>query len=509
MIFAGSTIALKGANQEIFFIGKDSHGFNDNGTASGSGGIRTNNTASKLGDSTGSTLTFIDAVFTGSNALVSNDSSKQRIKGDSTTDVEDLKDGNFYASDVHIGQAGERTTYHILFDYTDALGNKAKKGFGKYHTYLGNINGLESDSIIKFKNAGYINEEQIKGTKATILLDNTQLKGDFRADVAVLDFRDNSPAISGNILTSDTKSSGAVLSRKLLTFDLIKSDKSLNFQGAIQAGYKIAPEYNQDGQSILTFQNAPTLNLGAKAATQASEGELNKSSFIQALANDAGFSGIKNAKTEANGFGTTSGSDSSDNKQAYILSGTRLAFEGTNITANESNKAIKEDLYELDLRFDNRDSGRGEIGLGETLGKSTLIANSITMGEAKTNSGSTAQGGRDVSSSEAKNPLGLSLTFHDAGSLVGATKDGISNVIEVKLKDNASFNGVDKIYGTLKGYGEMNVTLSGEALFESSTMSSEYTWAKPDETYKDAQVLIDGSSATKSDITLAHTSGNV
>lgn len=223
MIFAGSTIALKGANQEIFFIGKDSHGFNDNGTASGSGGSRTNNTASKLGDSTGSTLTFINAVFTGSNALVSNDSSKQRIKGDSTTDVEDLKDGNFYASDVHIGQAGERTTYHILFDYTDALGNKAKKGFGKYHTYLGNINGLESDSIIKFKNAGYINEEQIKGTKATILLDNTQLKGDFRADVAVLDFRDNSPAISGNILTSDTKSSGAVLSRKLLTFDLIKA----------------------------------------------------------------------------------------------------------------------------------------------------------------------------------------------------------------------------------------------------------------------------------------------
>lgn len=161
MIFAGSTIALKGANQEIFFIGKDSHGFNDNGTASGSGGSRTNNTASKLGDSTGSTLTFID--------------------------------------------------------------DKAKKGFGKYHTYLGNINGLESDSIIKFKNAGYINEEQIKGTKATILLDNTQLKGDFRADVAVLDFRDNSPAISGNILTSDTKSSGAVLSRKLLTFDLTKA----------------------------------------------------------------------------------------------------------------------------------------------------------------------------------------------------------------------------------------------------------------------------------------------
>ena len=559
LILEGGTIALKGANQEIFFIGKDSHGFDDPASGGGSGGSRTN-TASKLGDSSGSTLTFIDAgelkvenlvnanggsgsssqqgkgtinligstrielkdsvagagvrvpdssgstqmktltlastqssggagvpgtggvpgagtpavasgvagagtatptlaitgegitinaVFTGSNALVSNDSSKQRIKGESTTDAEDLKNGNFYASDVHIGQAGEKTTYHILFDYTDALGDKAKKGFGKYHTYLGNINGLESDSIIKFKNAGYINEDQIKGTKATIFLDNTQLKGDFRADVAVLDFRDNSPAISGNILTSDTKSSDAVLSRKLLTFDLTNSTKALNFQGAIQAGYKIAPEYTQDGQSILTFQNAPTLNLGAKAATQASDssnGTANSSSFIQALATDAGFSGIKNAKTTADGFGTAAaGRDAnSTNKQAYILSGTKLAFEGTNITANGESKAIKEDLYELDLSFDNRaDGSRGQTGLGETLGKSTLTANSITMGEAKTNSGSANPSGRDVSSSEAKNPLGLSLAFYDKGSLTADTSKegtGISNVLEVKLKDNARFN---------------------------------------------------------------------
>ena len=203
----------------------------------------------------------INAVFTGNNVL----GTGVAIKNASNGDANDV--GTSKASNVNIGQAGEETTYHILFDYTDTLGSKDNQGFGKYWTYQGTITGLTSESIIKFKNAGYINNTQIENTQATILLDNTQLKGDFRGDVAILDFRNNRPAISGNILTSDVRSatggspSTNVLSRKVLTFDLTNNTgEKLTYNHNIQAGYKIAPDYSQDGQSVLTFQNAPTIS---------------------------------------------------------------------------------------------------------------------------------------------------------------------------------------------------------------------------------------------------------
>ncbi|WP_300224340.1 hypothetical protein, partial [uncultured Helicobacter sp.] len=305
--------------------------------------------------------------------------------------------------------------------------------------------GLTSDSVIKFKNAGYINENQIQNTKATILLDNTQLKGDFRGDVAILDFRNNRPAISGNILTSDTNSSDTKLSRKLLTFDLTGGEKLKNFNGNIQAGYKIAPDYSQDGQSVLTFQNAPTLTLGDESSLglrAESAGEKNPSAFIQSLAKDVGFSGIADAKIDepiASSPAETialAAASTIDTNTSYILKGTKLVFQGTNITANGSDKAISENTYELDLSFDNRysDSARGTTGLGEVIKTSKLTANSIAMGEITT-------------TGNQKTSLGLSLSFAGSGSLVGDSKtvrtgknaSTISNVLNVKLKDNAVF----------------------------------------------------------------------
>ncbi|WP_300224320.1 hypothetical protein, partial [uncultured Helicobacter sp.] len=677
LTFGEGTIALKGANQEIIFIGSKSHGFGNTASASTlstqageSSATTTNNGVSKLGDSTGSTLTFIDAgelkvaniqngkgtinligstrielqdistgagarnstktltlykagttttapstsaltdpspitgqgitinaVFTGSNVLGDGVNIKTSSNGDAN-DVNGKK-----ASNVNIGQAGEQTTYHILFDYTDALGDKTNKGFGEYWTYQGNITGLTSDSIIKFKNAGYITGDQIANTSATILLDNTELKADFRGDNAILDFTNGRSSIAGNILTSDTKSgqSGNVLSRKTLTFDLTNNtDKKLAYNHNIQAGYKIAPNYNTTGQSILTFQNAPTMSLGDDNNTAGARGtNTNPSDFIQSLAKDVGFSGIANAKTEEPTASAPAGTialataQTIDQNTSYILKGTKLVFQGTSITAGSS-KAITEDTYELDLSFDNRDEGRGSTGLGETLGKSTLTANSITMKEITTTGG--------------KKPLGLSLSFKDSGSLVGESKTitanngstTVDNVLNVKLKNdarfnfsavsdngligtlilsqngttqagggnvsqqsqeqtrnsltalnnvstnstlsiaegsmsfigkfsqkdsttasggassassttagaiNATFNGTNKIYGTLAGRGEMNVTINGEGVFSKDSMSS-YNFAKPTN-FGDVDVLLDASNATSGTITLSHTSGKV
>ena len=118
----------------------------------------------------------INAVFTGSNALADDNSQTIQTYVNTGTGRGGTADsGKQGASTANIGQAGEETTYHILFDYTSS-----GLTFGTHHAYAGNITGLTSDSIIKFKNAGYINQTQIENTQATILLDNTQLKGDFR-----------------------------------------------------------------------------------------------------------------------------------------------------------------------------------------------------------------------------------------------------------------------------------------------------------------------------------------
>ena len=237
------------------------------------------------GEITGEGIT-INAIFTGSNPLGNNgvavSSSTRAIPADHKT------------STANIGQTDEKTIYHILFDYTSS-----NLTFGTHHAYIGNIYGLTSDSVIKFKNAGYIDGTQIENTDATILLDNTQLKSDFRNDNAILDFRNGRSTIGGNILTSDK--TNQKLSQKVLTFDLTNSTRDLGFNKAIQAGYKVAPTYTSSAQSVLTFQNAPALSLG-NDGTRARGSNTNPSDFIKALANDAGFSGIGSAHTEETDF---------------------------------------------------------------------------------------------------------------------------------------------------------------------------------------------------------------
>ena len=463
-----ATVAL--TSGEVVFVGENSHKFDaDSGS-----------NPNKLGDSTGGTLTFIDAgtlkvdnlinkdagsntqqgkgtinligstkieaqsigsepkttlslkkdsatgegitinaVFSASNALADNNSqtiseSSVRSRAGSSTLTG--------ASTYDIGQTGEETIYHILFDYTNS-----NLTFGAHHAYTGNITGLTSDSVIKFKNAGYINGTQIENTDATIYLDNTQLKADFRNDNAVLDFRNGRATIAGNILTSDVRATSGVgaptanvLSQKVLTFDLTNTTSTkLNYNYNIQAGYKVATAYANNAQSVLTFQNASTMTLGDDNGSNLRGARTaNSSAFIQSLASDVGFSGIANAETEETGF-----SNSTSDTNSYILKGTKLVFQGTSITAS-GDKAISENLYELDLSFDQRANGsRGKTGLDMEISKSTLTANSITMGEYASGK-----------------PLGLTLAFHDAGSLAGATKNGISNVLDVKLKNDARFN---------------------------------------------------------------------
>lgn len=654
LTFQSGEIVLKGTNQELIFIGKNSHGFGKSTTTR----IEDSNVL-KLGDSTGSALSFIDAgelkianlinkdtsgvqqgkgtinligstkielkdiptstrsngvktltlydatttssnssdrtvssspitgkgitinaVFTGNNFL----GDGVEIKKENSTRANTEFASNIKGSNVNIGQAGEETTYHILFDYTDAMNGKENLGFGKYQVYQGNIAGLKSDSIIKFKNSGYINESQISATEAVIYLDNTQLKGDFRKDIAVLDFRNNRPSVSGNILTSSqsagNKNNNFELSRKILTFDLTNSTQALNFTHAIQAGYKIAPDYTQSGQSILTFQNSPTLTLGDDTATSNRMKETNNSSvFIQALAQDAGFSQIATAKTTEPS--TTTQTRNTEDKTSYILAGTKLTFEGTNIKATQNN-TITENLYELDLRFDNR----GQTRLGENLKSATLQTHSIAMGSFNVSTTNTR-----VSSTSAK-PLGLSLAFYGKDSLKAENKSGFDNVLSIKLQEGARFNlvadsangnigtivltkntatqrgrsantlsgvdskssldiaggsmnfvgdfkhtapnttnarnasqtggdtntvgninvnfdGINKVYGSLAGRGEMNVNIKGDALLSHENASflgfSDSSRSGDNKT----ALLLDASNATSSNIVLAHTKGTI
>lgn len=576
----GATIALAGANQEIVFIGTSSHGFDNDG-----------GNATKLGDSSGSSLTFIDAgtlkianllnidatsgkqggsgtinligntkiektSVTGKNTLTlyksdADNSNKGVVTGVGITINAVFNANNALADDneqeivsnplrarastikgastYDIGQTGEQTTYHLLFDYSSS-----GLIFGEHHAYTGNITGLTSDSVIKFKNAGYIDQSQIENTQATILVDNTQIRGDFTGDSAILDFRNDHPAISGKILTSDK--TGANLSQKTLTFDLTGSTKKPIFSGIIQAGYKVAPDYKTNGQSVLTFQNAPVITLGNDGTTNT-----NPSDFIKALANDAGFSGIGSAVTD-------DPQSSIQETTSYILKGTKLAFQGTNITA-ESGKAISENTYSLDLSFDTS-ATRGTTGLGETLNSSSLTANSIVMGELNTS-----------------NPLGLSLSFNGANSLNADSKK-----LNVKVKENAifnlnaqgsekigtiilsqnngqsfttltnvatessmnisagsmdfvgqfiqatpqggatagaidvAFNGSNKAYGVIAGQGDMKVALSGNALFTDDE-ATDLGYKKGGTQFAD--LVIDLSNATSSTLNLSHTSGMV
>ena len=487
----------------------------------------------KKNSSTGEGI-IINAVFSANNALADNNNQTISVSSTRSRAGSPTLTG---ASTYDIGQTGEKTIYHLLFDYTSS-----NLTFGTHHAYTGNIYGLTSDSVIKFKNAGYIDQSQIENTQATILVDNTQIKGDFRGDSAILDFRNNHPAISGKILTSDKNNTN--LSQKTLTFDLTGSTKKTIFSGVIQAGYKVAPSYSATQadlrQSVLTFQNAPVMTLGNDGTTNT-----NPSDFIKALANDAGFSGIGSAETKDTNF-------ASNQSKAYILEGTKLAFQGTNITA-DSSKTITENTYFLDLSFDTS-ATRGTTGLGETLNSSALTANSITMG-ALSNNGS--------------NPLGLSLSFNGANSLNADSKK-----LNVKVKENAifnlnaqgsekigtiilsqnngqnsfatlanvatessmnisagsmdfvgqfiqtapkngatagaidvTFNGANKAYGVIAGKGDMKVTLSGNAIFTND--EAKALGYEKNTTTQFADLVIDLSSSTSSTLSLTHTSGMV
>ncbi|MCE3047399.1 hypothetical protein [Helicobacter kayseriensis] len=633
----GSTIALKGANQEIVFVGERSHGFDDDGILA--------RESTKLGDSTGSTLTFIDAGELKVANLVNASSSGQQGRGTinlvGSTSIElkevssssgldarnttqktltlydagssdqqstraaitgegitinaiftgtrtlgegvEIKNGSnggassefngAKASNVNIGQKGEKTIYHLLFDYTDAMQGKENLGFGQYQVYQGKITGLTSDSVIKFKNSGYLNGDQIANTDAIILLDNTQLKSDFRGDYAVLDYRQGKEGIAGNILTSDvreaTGGSTPVLSQKVLTFDFTgttAANENLKTHH-IQAGYKVAPEYSSEANSILTFQNAPKITLANQEGSR--DVKITTSTILKGIASATGFVQLASAKIDGSDFNT---SNKQGDQKTYILSGTELVLQGTSIDASGAGNAIVENDYNLNLSFDQRESGRGMSGLEEELYKSSLIAHSITLGSAK-------QAG---SLGDESKPLGLSLSFHDAGSLVGETKEGVSNVLSTSLANNARFNlsaessngyigtvvfnnptilkakaslpsfGIptrevskdsslsisagslgfvgdfvqsddlasagrdatagainvafteeNKTYGILSGRGEMNISIQENALLDKETARK----LGYDGRLQDINLLIDASNATGSNIVLAHSEG--
>lgn len=557
---SGSSVALESG--EVIFVGQNSHSFDSSETS----------TANKLGNSTGGTLTFVDAGTLKIDNLLNTDTSgTQQGRGTinliGTTQIEtqtlnskqtlSLKKGNATGSGItinaiftgsnplgasingiekntnisshststaDIGQEGEQTIYHILFDYTTS-----NLVFGVDHAYSGSIIGLTENSTIKFKNAGYISENQIANTRATILVDNTQIRGDFRGDVAVLDFRNSASSIAGNILSSDTV--GNNLSQKVLTFDLTRTQNT-GFNYAIQVGNKVAPTYTQVAPSVLTFQNAPSMSIGDDSGSNPSE-------FLKSIAKDIGFSSLSSAKTTADGYVST------DKTHSYVLEGTSLVFQGTNISA--TNQSLVENTYDLSMNFDVRESGRGVSGLGETLNKSVLAANSITMGVNRNlslsfnNRGSLQARSVTIGNTTFNNILQVNLSNNANFILNSASSNGnIGTIVLNPLSQNAlaqtsslniaagtlglvgsfvqntgggtsgdiiaSFNGANKAYGSIAGSGVMNITLSGNALF-SKEQAQALGYSTPSSQFAD--LVIDVSNASSSTLTLSHASGVV
>ncbi|WP_180762811.1 hypothetical protein, partial [Helicobacter sp. 12S02232-10] len=81
------------------------------------------------------------------------------------------------------GAANQSAIWHLTF-----MGNYPDPDFNDQF-YTGHIDTLSNASKIVFKNAGYINGEQIADTLANVILDHTQTKGDFYSNTATLDFR--------------------------------------------------------------------------------------------------------------------------------------------------------------------------------------------------------------------------------------------------------------------------------------------------------------------------------
>lgn len=550
------TFELNGSGQELIFVGDKSHRFANNVTAG-----KDNH---RLGDSSDSMLTFIDAGIIFRDRIINLDGANSQqgkgtinligntqieLKTEGNKQILTLADGNekgegltlnaiytgekplgaggaiqadinpalttptqgHQASSADIGVADEKTIYHILFDYTSS-----NLTFGEHQAYTGTITGLTNDSKIKFKNAGYIWRNQIASTQAGIVLDNTQLREDLRNDDAVLDYRNNKLAIAGSILTSDTND--AILSQKILTFDFTgTTDLGRQFRDSykIQAGRKVAPDYTSEADSILTFQNAPSLSLNTSRA--------GNQSLLDALANATGFRAFSGADRDGADFAQN------HSTKSYILEGTDLVFEGTSMSGD-----ILEEHYDLKLTFSSNPTT--QTALGENI-QSSSIQGSIRMGANRlldltlANQGSIEGdkltlnlGSNDtlkLTTTSTNGTIGTIIlnqsTLLDAGSSVNI-QEGSASFIGIFDTTNdttttsniggfsASFGNGTQAYGYIKHKGALTLSLTGDALFNQeeakalgfSTNSGQF-----------ADLVIDLNTPSSLNLTLHHTSGVV
>lgn len=550
------TFELNGSGQEIIFVGEKSHRFANNVTAG-----KDNH---RLGDSSDSMLTFIDAgtIFRDRIINLSNGTQQGRgtinligntqigLKTEGNKQILTLADGNekgagltlnaiytgenplgaggtiqadinpalttppqgHQASSADIGVADEKTIYHILFDYTSS-----NLTFGEHQAYTGTITGLTSDSKIKFKNAGYIQKDQIASTQAGIILDNTQLREDLRNDNAMLDYRNNKLSVAGSILTSDT-SSNPVLSQKVLTFDFTgTTDLGRQFRDSykIQAGRKVASSYTSEADSVLTFQNAPTLVLdNTRAGTQ---------SLLDVLANTTGFKAFGGADKD--------GADFAQNydKKSYILEGADLVFEGTSIKGD-----VTENHYDLKFTFNSNPTN--QTALKENM-QSSYIQGSITMGANRTldltlNDQGSIKGDKLTLNLGSNDTLKLTTTSTNgsigtiilnqspalnaassiniqegSASLIGTfdTTNGTSTASNIG-SFSASFGNGTQAYGYLKHKGSVTLSLTGDALF---TKEEAQALGFSTNSEQFADLVIDLTTPSKLNLTLHHTSGVV
>lgn len=547
------TFELNGSGQEIIFVGDKSHRFANNVTAG-----RDNH---RLGNSSDSMLTFIDAGTIFRDRIMNLNNGTQQGKGtinligntqiglktEGNKQILTLADGNekgegltlnaiytgenslgaggtiqadinpalttptqgHQASSADIGVADEKTIYHILFDYTSS-----NLTFGEHQAYTGTITGLTNDSKIKFKNAGYIWKNQIASTQAGIILDNTQLREDLRNDNAVLDYRNNKLSIAGSILTSDTND--AILSQKILTFDFTgTTDLGRQFRDSykIQAGRKVAPNYTSEADSILTFQNAPTLMLdGSRAGTQ---------SILQALANATGFRAFGGADKDGTDFAQNHATKS------YILEGADLVFEGTSLRGN-----VVENYYDLKLTFDSNPTN--QTALKENM-QSSNIQGSITMGSNRIldltlKNQNSIQGDKLTLNLGSNDTLRLTTTGANVGTIVLNQSQILNATSSINIQEasasligifdttndttttsnigsfNASFGNGTQAYGYLKHKGTLALSLTGNALF---TQEEAKALGFSTDSRQFADLVIDLTTPSTLNLTLHHTSGVV
>lgn len=546
------TFELNGSGQEIIFVGDKSHRFANNL------GKQDNH---RLGNSSDSMLTFIDAgtIFRDRIMNLSNGTQQGKgtinligntqigLKTEGNKQVLTLADGNekgegltlnaiytgenplgaggtiqadidpalttptqgHQASSANIGVADEKTIYHILFDYTSS-----NLTFGEHQAYTGTITGLTTASKIKFKNAGYIWKNQIASTQAEIILDNTQLREDLRNDNAVLDYRNNKLSIAGSILTSDTND--AILSQKILTFDFTgTTDLGRQFRDSykIQAGRKVAPNYTSEADSILTFQNAPTLMLdGSRAGTQ---------SILQALANATGFRAFGGADKDGADFAQNHATKS------YILEGADLVFEGTSLKGN-----VVENYYDLKLTFDSNPTN--QTALKENI-QSSNIQGSITMGanrilDLTLKNQNSIQGDKLTLNLGSNDTLRLTTTGTNVGTIILNQSQILNATSSINIQEasasligifdttndtattsnigsfNASFGNGTQAYGYLKHKGALTLSLTGDALF---TQEEAKALGFSTDSRQFADLVIDLTTPSTLNLTLHHTSGIV